>query len=164
MKAPDNQDRKNPGFEECLEKARHFCAFQDRSKRQVLQKLTRLGAEEEWKEQLIALLEEEDFINEKRYQEVFIRGKARIKGWGPEKIKQKLYQELGRPPDKELKAKAEDNVAAEQKLKKALEKKWQTLRQKKDPQWKARLLRFCISRGFDAETAFRLIAGLEKGS
>ncbi len=143
---------------------RHFCAYQERSKKQVMLKLVRLGAEDGWVERLLQILEQEDFINESRFQQAFIRGKARTKGWGPEKIRQRLFQELGRAPDEGLEINREDGKTAEQKMHKALQKKYDGLRQKQDPQWRARLIRFCMSRGFDWETAARLIEALEKGS
>ncbi len=120
-----------------------------------------LGMDENLKDRLLDLLEQDDFINENRFQQAFVRGKAKIKGWGPEKIRQKLFQELGREPEFKIETGHENHKEAENKLRKALLKKSDELRQKKDPQWKAKLLRFGLSRGFDWETVSSLINKLE---
>ena len=127
----------------------------------MVHKLIRMGADENWRDSILQSLEEEDFINEIRFQQAYIRGKSKVKGWGPEKIRQKLYQELGRNPDTGLQPEAEQVAGAEGKLRKDLAKKYAGLLKKKDGQWRAKLIRFCLSRGFDWDTAMRMTNELE---
>ncbi len=83
----DNQERSfqkiraHPAYS----KITRYCAYQERSRREVRDKLSSWGAEEEI-DDIIELLERENFIHEQRYVAHFIRGKFTLKRWGKKKI------------------------------------------------------------------------------
>ena len=70
-----------------LNKARKYCAYQERSQQELRDKLYSLGLHKREVEQAIAQLVEEGFMNEERFAIAFAGGKFRIKNWGRIKIK-----------------------------------------------------------------------------
>ncbi|MBS1747884.1 MAG: RecX family transcriptional regulator [Bacteroidetes bacterium] len=75
-----------------LQKAKHFCAYQERCHSEVRDKLYSYGLHRNEVEQLLTLLIEENFLNEERFAIAYAGGKFRIKHWGKEKIKYALKQ------------------------------------------------------------------------
>lgn len=75
---------------QALEKARNWCAVQERCHSEVRSKLFDWGIREETAEQLISQLIAEGFLNEERFARAYARGKFRIKHWGRIKIVQGL--------------------------------------------------------------------------
>ncbi len=85
-------ENKNKSYtvEEALQKLMHFCAYRDRSQKEVEDKLNDLRMIPEAKEKIIITLMQENFLNEERFARSFVRGKFRIKKWGRIKITQEL--------------------------------------------------------------------------
>lgn len=69
-----------------------FCAYRDRSQKEVEEKLKEMRMIPMACEQIIIQLMQEDFLNEERFARSFVRGKFRIKKWGRIKIKRELQQ------------------------------------------------------------------------
>ena len=75
-----------------------YCAYRDRSQKEVEDKLLEMRMIPEAREQIIIKLMQEDFLNEERFARSFVRGKFRIKKWGRIKIKQELkFREISAP-------------------------------------------------------------------
>lgn len=142
--------------EEITEKIKHFCAYQERSKLQVLRKLSSLGCASADAEELLIMLVEENYFNEKRFVEQFVRSRSSAKGWGPTKIAMALQRETGENHREEIRQDDESKMKALEKLKKDLSKKRGELERKQDPQLREKLLRFCLSRGFSMEDALKI--------
>lgn len=67
-----------------------YCAYRDRSQKEVEDKLTAMRMIPAAQEEIIIKLMQENFLNEERFARGFVRGKFRIKKWGRHKIKQEL--------------------------------------------------------------------------
>jgi regulatory protein len=78
--------------EEALQKAKHYCAYQERSHAEVKEKLYSFGLYKTEVEEALSLLIEENYLNEERFAIAFAGGKFRIKQWGKVKIKYELQQ------------------------------------------------------------------------
>jgi len=78
--------------EQALQKARHYCAYQERSHFEVKEKLYSFGLFKTEVEQLLSNLIEEDYLNEERFTKQFASGKFRLKQWGKIKIEHELKQ------------------------------------------------------------------------
>lgn len=76
--------------QEVLLKLQHYCAYQDRCHEEVRSKLMELSVYGDDLEEIMALLIEENYLNEERFARSFARGKFRLKQWGRIKIKQEL--------------------------------------------------------------------------
>lgn len=69
-----------------------YCAYQDRSISEVIDKLYKLEVWKEEHDKYIIYLIDNLFLDEIRFTTSFVRGKYRIKHWGKEKIKIHLKQ------------------------------------------------------------------------
>lgn len=79
-------------IKQALEKAMHFCAYQERNQQEVRKKLKTFELEELEVEEVIAELINQNFLNEERYAKAYVRGKFRINKWGKLKITSALTQ------------------------------------------------------------------------
>jgi len=75
-----------------LQKAKHYCAYQERCHSEVRDKLYSFKLHKNEVEQLLTQLIEEDFLNEERFAIAYAGGHFRTKQWGKEKIKYALKQ------------------------------------------------------------------------
>ncbi len=82
----------NIGKEKGWQKIKHYCAYQERSHKEVKEKLYSFGLYKTEVEALIAQLIEENFLNEERFALAYAGGKFRMKQWGRQKIKYALKQ------------------------------------------------------------------------
>lgn len=88
----NNKAHKTYTVKEATLKLMQFCAYRDRSQKEVEEKLRELRMIPEACEQIIIHLMQEGFLNEERFARSFVRGKFRIKKWGRIKLKQELKQ------------------------------------------------------------------------
>ena len=86
----NKSQKHNLRYTEILENLRHYCAYRERCLQEVGAKLKDLQVKDRTSERIINELIKENFINEKRYAEVFTRGKFRINKWGKLKITAEL--------------------------------------------------------------------------
>lgn len=78
--------KKRLSKEEALQKLRHYCAYQERSHKEVKEKLYDYGLYRQDVEEAISVLIEENYLNEERYARAFAGGYFRSKQWGRVKI------------------------------------------------------------------------------
>lgn len=84
--------RKSFNKEQAIQKLKYYCGYQERSHAEVKEKLFSLGVWKKDHDEIIALLIEEDYLNEQRFAIAFAGGKFRMKHWGRVKIKYALKQ------------------------------------------------------------------------
>ena len=72
--------------EQAIQKLKHYCSYQERSHNEVQQKLWELGVRRAEHDEIIAVLIEEDYLNEELFAKQFVGGKFRMKDWGRKKI------------------------------------------------------------------------------
>lgn len=77
---------------ELLEKLRHYCAYQERCKQEIEQKIMLLGGNKNQFQAILEVLEAENYWNESRFAALYARSKLSQKGWGKQLIKAKLLQ------------------------------------------------------------------------
>jgi regulatory protein len=134
---------------QALTKAMKYCAYQERCQSEVYKKLRDWGMTHNDSEEVLAELISEDFINEQRYTESFVRGKLRSKGWGKLKISYKLKEKQISNYNIEL---ALNEVSQDEYLgilEKEAKTKLNLIKSKPLKERKASLLRFLQSRGFE---------------
>jgi len=149
--------KKTYSFTQALEKARKYCAFQERSQQGVRDKLYDLGLHQREVEQGIAQLIAEGFINEQRFAITYAGGKFRIKQWGKVKIKLALKAKkisdycirkaLEEIPDKEYQKALEQTIL----------KKSKSVKEKHPLKKKSLLANYAISRGFEPDLVWEMM-------
>ncbi len=78
--------------DQAKEKLERYCAYQERSHRQVEEQLYKMRMIPQAQEVIITHLIQHDFLNESRFAQAYSRGKFRIKKWGKKRITQGLKQ------------------------------------------------------------------------
>jgi regulatory protein len=73
-----------------LARIRHYCAYQERCKYEVDQKLAQWKVSPAKIKKIRHLLIEEGFIDEQRYARIFVRSKFHLNKWGRLKIRYEL--------------------------------------------------------------------------
>ena len=140
-----------------IEKARKYCAYQERAHSEVRKKLYEWGMNEEHVEGIISKLITEGFINEERFAVTFARGKFRIKKWGKNRIKAELKK---RKITEYCINKALSEIDRKEYLKTLKEvilKKEKEIKEKNKLKRKNKLAQYTISRGFEPELVWNLI-------
>ena len=143
-----------------LIKAASFCAYQERSLKEVRQRLREWELTEDEIEPIIAELIIQNYLNEERFTRAFAGGKFRVKKWGRLKIKQELKL---RGVSNELIQKGLSEIDGddyEETLRDLLEKKARSLRG--EPlDVKQKLVRFALSRGFESDIVWDLLKTID---
>jgi hypothetical protein len=67
---------------EALPKIAAFCAYQERTQKEVAEKLKSYGLDEDEAGEIIIRLGREKLLDEERYAQSYARGKHRTNGWG----------------------------------------------------------------------------------
>ena len=75
-----------------FEKAKHYCAYQERCHAEVREKLYSFSLYKNEVEQILTQLIEEGYINEERFAVAYANGKFKLKQWGKGKIQHALKQ------------------------------------------------------------------------
>ncbi|HEV2483702.1 MAG TPA: regulatory protein RecX [Puia sp.] len=78
--------------EQALQKARHYCGYQERCHSEVQEKLYSFGLRKPQVEAALATLIEEDYLNEERFAIQYAGGHFRLKQWGKVRIRYQLKQ------------------------------------------------------------------------
>ncbi|HVU97228.1 MAG TPA: regulatory protein RecX [Puia sp.] len=79
-------------FEQALQKARHYCGYQERCHRDVQEKLYSFGLRKADVGRALATLIEENYLNEERFAVQYAGGHFRLKSWGRVRIRYELKQ------------------------------------------------------------------------
>lgn len=144
--------------EQALQKLRHYCAYQERSQHEVVQKLWELGVRKADHDELVATMIEEDYLNEERFAVQFAGGKFRMKEWGRKKIFYGL-KEKGVSNYNITKALNSINEEDYQKtLYKLAEKKYELLSDEDTLSRKRKTTDYLIQKGYEHE----LVSGVVK--
>lgn len=136
---------------QALVKAEHFCAYQERSQKEVRYKLVEWGMRGDELEEIISELILNNFLNEERFAKSYASGKFNIKHWGRVKIKQGL--KLKGVPDKILQ-KAIYSINDDdylQTIEKLAIKKVQSLSENDPFKRKNKLMSYLQAKGFETD-------------
>lgn len=143
-----------------LTKACAYCARQERSTKEVRDKLQQWGALEKETERLLKQLVKEGFLDEARFAAHYAVSKSRQKGWGRRKIEQGLKQK-GVPEDLIAQGLQAIEVDEEEtQLRLAVTKRWEKMEEEDLFLRKAKLIRHFVTKGFDPERVQAIVDGL----
>lgn len=143
---------------EALIVAANFCAYQERTHKEVRQRLYELEVIGDEAEAIIAWLIENNYLNEERFARIFAGGKFRQKKWGRIKIRQEL--KMRGVSDYCLKAgmseiDGDDYMITLQEI---IEKKSRDIKDSNKLIIKQKLVKFALSRGFESDLVFDVVS------
>lgn len=151
--------------EQALQKAKQYCAYQERSHQEVKDKLYGYGLHKAAVETNLSQLIEENYLNEERFALAFAGGKFRMKHWGRAKIRYEL--KLKQVSDYCIK-KALSSIDDEdyiQTLSKLAEEKWLLLKGEKNIFIKKKKAQdYLLQKGYEndlVKEAVKIVAGFK---
>ena len=144
--------------EEALQKAKQYCAYQERCHSEVKEKLYSFGLHKKDVEELLSGLIEENYLNEERFAIQYAGGKFRIKQWGRVKIKYSLKQKQVSDYCIKKALATISETDYNRTLQKLAEQKLKTLKSEKNIFIKKRKLQnHLMQKGFEANLVVELI-------
>lgn len=144
-----NASEKSYTIKEATIKLMQYCAYRDRSQKEVEQKLREMRMIPEACEQITIQLMRENFLNEERFARSFVRGKFRIKKWGRIKIKQELKKREISAPLIKLGFTEIDDSEYFSTLEEVADKKLKLIKESNPYKRKQKLIYYLQQRGFE---------------
>lgn len=84
--------KKTYTLQEATKKLEHYCAYQERCHKEVVQKLRAMYMIPEAIDVIVVHLIQHNFLNEERFAKTFVSGKFKIKNWGKRRLTFELKQ------------------------------------------------------------------------
>lgn len=148
---PKDQSGKLLTSAEAKTKILAYCAYQERCKKEVREKLYSFGLDATDIEKLVTFLVLEGFLNEERFAKSFVRGKFRLKRWGRLRIKKALKERWIKDHCIDLGLKEIDEQEYMDTLYFLTERKWVRITDSNPYIKKAKLFRFLADKGFEPD-------------
>jgi regulatory protein len=144
-------------MEQVLDKMAKYCAYQERCVKDVTDKLRSYNIPQEAKDEILAYLLDNRFVDDERFAKAFVKGKVNQNGWGLNKIRFHLAQ---KGISKELIDNALQEQDAEiyrQRLVEILQVKSKSIKSESDFEKKRKLAAYAIQRGFEASLVWEVL-------
>lgn len=140
---------------EILEKVERFCAYRERSSKEVREKLRELKVEKDLSEVILLQLSEDGFIDDERFAMAFVRGKFSLKKWGRKQI---LNHLLTKGISKSTAEKALEQLDQDHYLQTARDLASKKINTIKGERWerKKKLYRFLLSKGYEGDITMKI--------
>jgi regulatory protein len=148
--------------EQATQKLRQYCAYQERSHSEAVQKLWDLGVRKAEHDEIISSLIEDDYLNEERFAIQFAGGKFRMKNWGRKRIyyalKEKKVSEYNiRKAMKEI-----PDEAYEKTLLELAEKKYASLKDEQYLVRKKKTMDYLMQKGYEPDLVTKALSRFSK--
>ncbi|MBG14763.1 MAG: hypothetical protein CL853_00245 [Crocinitomicaceae bacterium] len=143
-----------------VSKLMRYCAYRERSKKEVIQKLQSLGVG--FSDPYLDYLTNNNYLNFSRYAHAFALGKFRINKWGKQKIKQALHLN---GVDHDLINTAVSSINDEDytiTLNSLAKNKLKDIKGKNEFEIRSKASRYLISKGYEPELIKQALDGLLK--
>lgn len=138
-------------FKTMMAKAASFCAYQERSTPEVREKLESWECDEDTIALVLAELETQHFLNDKRYAELFAHSKLRQLHWG--RIKIRFHLKSKHLPERWVEH-GLNSIKEEEYMEILVELLQKKAKEKKEPdpyKAKQKLYQFALQKGFEPE-------------
>ena len=143
--------------DQVLDKMAKYCAYQERSVKEVTDKLKTFEISEKEREEIIHYLIDNKFVNDERFARAFVRGKINQSGWGVNKIRFHLIQKGVSKDIIDEALQSFDVEAYRQRLIDILKVKSKTVKAANDFERNRKLAAYAIQRGFEAGLVWEVI-------
>lgn len=136
-----------------------YCAYQERCVQELRQKMKSLGIEDDQYTTYLIWLEENNYLNEERFAEIYARSKFNQKKWGRNKIRFELKQRKINPVFIQKALEQIDDDTYFLTLKDVIDQKAKKLTSK-DP-WinQQKCYHFALSKGFESDLIGEVLKG-----
>jgi regulatory protein len=146
-------------YKTALSKAMAICSRSEHCTDDIRLKLQSWGVGETDIEKIIMNLIKENFINEKRYSEAFVKDKFKYNKWGKVKIRAGL--KMKKIPGEMIKIAVDsiDNGLYKKTLEELLIVHRRSIKAKNQYDLKGKLFRYGMSKGFESELLYNILSG-----
>ncbi len=147
-----NKPFKNMSYDRALEKAMRYCSYQERCLLDMEKRFVAWNVKKQDWDKIIDYLIDEDFLNEERYIEAYVRGKFNIKKWGKHKIVAGLMQKRisGSKVTTALNSEIEEEDYMDT-IKSLIEKKTLLLDEPDSLKLRDKLYRYLLNKGYESD-------------
>jgi regulatory protein len=145
---------------EILQKLARYCAYQERCVQELEQKMKTFEVSSADYSEYLTWLRENNYLNEARFVEIFVRSKFNQKGWGRTKINYELRK---RGISASLLASAWDGIDDQDYIEKArtlLQKKRDEIKNGTSPQCYQKCYNYGLSKGYESSLVRELLKPL----
>lgn len=144
-------------LDKAREVIRKFCAYQERSQKQVRQRLQKMGLIEEAVDLLISECIQDNFLNEERFAKAFVRGKHSIKGWGRKRLERELkMNEVSEYCIRKAMEQLDDEAYSE-KLEDLARKKWHQTKESNRFKRGKKVVDHLLRRGYESDAVWTIV-------
>jgi len=147
----------NTLYKTALSKAMNQCSRRELCCSEVESKLETWGLQESDCQKIIDTLIHENFINEERYAQAFVKDKFNHNRWGRIKIASHLRAKYIAPGIISSALSSIDPESYRNIMKSIIDAHRRTVKAKNSYEMKAKLLRFGLSRGFESSLLYELL-------
>ncbi len=133
------------------------CAVTEYCRADMRRMMARWDMPDDARERVLARLQKEGFVDDRRYAGAFTRDKFRYNKWGVVKIALQLRMKGIAPDIIDEAVKEVDDDTALATLRKIIEAKRTTVKGKSDYEVNCKLLRFALSRGFSIDNINKVL-------
>jgi regulatory protein len=145
-----------------LQKLRHFCGYQERSRHDALQKLRKLGVSKSRHEEILLFLIEAGYLNEERFALLYAGGKFRINEWGKKKISNALKEKQVSSDIIDKALNTIDDNDYQEKLGELTQKKFESLKGEQNMTRKKKTMEYMLQKGYESQLIMQALAEIEK--
>jgi regulatory protein len=138
-------------------KLQYYCSYQDRCHKEVHEKLKTFNIIPEGVDQIISNLIRENFLNETRFCESFVRGKFKIKNWGKIRIINELKRRNISTYNINQGLKEIDELEYLKKFEEIFNKKLSSLEKLTPVLKKKKILSYLLYRGWESRLIYQKI-------
>ncbi|MGD0341149.1 MAG: regulatory protein RecX [Bacteroidales bacterium] len=150
-------------YKAALSKAMALCSRREYCPEDIRLKMQSWGISEDNAGKIIGILVKENFLNESRYAEAFVKDKFNYNKWG--KVKIAAHLKMKKIPDGVVRNALSciDNESYRKILNDLIVSHRRNIKAKNQYDLKGKLLRFGLSKGFESELLYNIISsGTEK--
>jgi regulatory protein len=151
-------------YEKLVARAAKICSTAEKCSYDIREKLVSWGSNEAEAEKTISYLKKNQFLDDKRYAQFFVKDKLKFNKWGRVKIAYALRRKQIEAEVIENAIETIDEAQYEEILDQLLEAKIKSVGNIRQAAGKAKILRFAAQRGFASEEVFGSLKRIEKES
>ena len=151
-------------YSQIKSKLEYFCAYQERCYKEVEEKLYSFSVSQSEKEEILTYLIENNFINEERFAQSFVRGKHNYKLWGKNRIINELKFRNISSRNIQTALKEIPKTTYLHNFHALAEKNWKSIAAPKGPKKNKKFVDFLLRKGYETNLIYEKLKELEDGS
>lgn len=148
-------------LKEIYAKMEYYCAYQERCYKEVEEKLYSFSSNQSEKDEILTYLIENNFINEERFAQSFVRGKHNYKLWGKNRIVNELkFRNISSRNIQTALKEIPETVYIEN-FHKLAEKNWESITAPKGPKKNKKFVDFLLRKGYETNLIYEKLHELD---